>query len=50
MKFTKQILTTVLVTGLAAGILNARDDDQKAKPYRSRPAWFPTRKSAKTPA
>ena len=33
MKFTKQILTTVLLTGLAAGILSARADDKKAKPY-----------------
>ena len=37
MKFTKQILTAVLLTGLAAGVLSARADDkpadQKAKPY-----------------
>ena len=33
MKFTKQILTTVLLTGLAAGILSARADDKKARPY-----------------
>ena len=33
MKFTKHILTAVLLTGLAAGILNARADDKKARPY-----------------
>ena len=33
MKFTQQILTTVLLTGLAAGILSARADDKKARPY-----------------
>ena len=39
MKFTKHILTAVLLTGLAAGILSARADDKhehgdkKAKPY-----------------
>jgi len=37
MKFTKHILTAVLLTGLAAGVLNARADDKpaekKAKPY-----------------
>ena len=37
MKFTKHILTAVLLTGLAAGVLSARADDKhaehKAKPY-----------------
>jgi YHS domain-containing protein len=33
MKFTKQVLATILITGLAAGILSARADDKKAKPY-----------------
>ncbi len=37
MKFTKQILTAVLLTGLAAGILSAfaadKPADKKAKPY-----------------
>ncbi|MBI3415268.1 MAG: hypothetical protein HY043_08105 [Verrucomicrobia bacterium] len=37
MKFTKDILTAVLLTGLAAGVLSARADDKaadkKAKPY-----------------
>lgn len=37
MKFTKHILTAVLLTGLAAGFLSARaadkPADQKAKPY-----------------
>lgn len=39
MKFTKPILTAVLLTGLAAGVLSARADDKhehadkKAKPY-----------------
>ena len=37
MKFTKHILTAVLFTGLAAGVLSARADDEqgdkKAKPY-----------------
>lgn len=29
----KHILITILFTGLAAGILSARADDKKAKPY-----------------
>ena len=37
MKFTKQILTAVLLTGLAAGVLSTRAADKaadtKAKPY-----------------
>ena len=39
MKFTKHILTMVLLTGLAAGVLSAsadekhEDADKKAKPY-----------------
>jgi len=35
MKFTKQILTTVLLTGLAAGTLSlsAADKNKKPKPY-----------------
>ena len=36
MKLTKHILTAVLLTGLAAGVLSAADDkpaDKKAKPY-----------------
>jgi hypothetical protein len=39
MKFTKHILTAVLLTGLAAGVLSANADDKhehadkKAKPY-----------------
>ena len=37
MKFTKHILTAVLLTGLAAGVLSARaadkPADKKAKPY-----------------
>jgi hypothetical protein len=37
MKFTKHILTAVLLTGLAAGVLSARADDKaadkRAKPY-----------------
>ena len=37
MKFTKQILTAVLLTGLAAGVLSAfaaeKPADKKAKPY-----------------
>ena len=37
MKFTKQILTAVLLTGLVAGVLSAfaadKPADQKAKPY-----------------
>ena len=33
MKLTRHILTAVLFTGLAAGILSARADDKKAKPY-----------------
>ena len=33
MKLTRHILTAVLLTGLAAGILSARADDKKAKPY-----------------
>ena len=33
MKFTKQILMAVLLTGLAAGVLSASADDKKAKPY-----------------
>ncbi len=40
MKFTKQILTAVLLTGLVAGVLSARADDkhedhkaEEAKPY-----------------
>ena len=37
MKFTKHILTAILLTGLAAGVLSARADDKtpdkKAKPY-----------------
>ena len=37
MKLTKHILTAVLLTGLAAGVLSARADDKhadnKAKPY-----------------
>ena len=33
MKFTKQVLTAVLLAGLAAGVLSARAADQKAKPY-----------------
>ena len=37
MKFTKHILTAVLLTGLAAGVLSALADDKhadhKAKPY-----------------
>ena len=37
MKFTKHILTAVLLTGLAAGVLSARADykptEKKAKPY-----------------
>ena len=39
MKFTKHVLTAVLLTGLATGVLSARADDKhdhadkKAKPY-----------------
>ena len=33
MKLTRHILTVVLLTGLAAGVLSARADDKKAKAY-----------------
>ena len=33
MKLTKHILTAVLLTGLAAGMMSARAEDQKPKAY-----------------
>jgi len=33
MKFTKHVLTAVLLTGLAAGVLSVRAADKKTKPY-----------------